>query len=528
MSAVIWTDLICAPPATSHLEADFCIIGAGAAGIYLSTQLAKRGSRVVLVEAGPKTGVDSATVGFDALFGFDHYPGATAGRFFGLGGSTTRWGGALVPHSETDCRPTDRFAAVWSHILSVVREQTPTILRNLSFHGVEDFFSFPELTLQQTARDLASCGLQVQSGLYLPFRRKNLVNLLRDVKGRNNHLRVVYNAVAKEWDIQRGSHRDARIRQLKVVARNGRSLHVRAGRFVLCAGAIESARILLEMQANFSQDVLHSTALPGCYLGDHLSMPIADVDACSLSNAAKLFGPRFSGGWMRGFRFLETVAIPDAPRSFAHFIFDNRSQGFELAKSLLGALQQRRLPLLGAGQLRNGVGELFNLAYGRLVQSRLFIPPGTKSHLQLDMEQLPFRDNRVKLSDRKDIYGRRMVQIDWAISNLDLSAISASARRLLDLWPGTKAGLPALVPRAIARADGHVVEKPYDAYHPVGTCRMGDDEEAVVDTSLKVWGLQNLWLVSTGILPSAGSANPTFTMLCLAEKLAEQFQGALQ
>jgi choline dehydrogenase-like flavoprotein len=50
---------------------------------------------------------------------------------------------------------------------------------------------------------------------------------------------------------------------------------------------------------------------------------------------------------------------------------------------------------------------------------------------------------------------------------------------------------------------------------------MGEDAEAVVDRNLKVWGVQNLWVVSTGVLPSAGTANPTFSMLCLAQQLAE-------
>ena len=524
MSGVTWTDLGTSPPAPSLVEADVCIIGAGAAGIYLATQLVQRGLTVVLIEAGPKTGVDAAAVGFDAIFGRDPYPGATAGRFFGLGGSTTRWGGALVPHSEADRRELDPFAAAWSHILGVVRAEAPTVVRHLGYPGGADFDAFAEGNLVQTARALADSGLQVQSGLYLPFRRKNLVSLLKQVKDQSAGLRVFFNAVAKEWDIQPGSRGVARISWLKVVARNGHSLQVRAGRFVLCAGAIESARILLEMQAAYSQPVLRPGALPGCYLGDHLSLPIAQVEADSRDQTARLFAPRFSRGWMRSFRFLETGAPPAPPRAFAHFIFENRSRGFELAKTLLGALQQRRLPTVGAGDLVGGVADLSRLAYARLVESRLFIPPGTEAHLQLDMEQLPVRENRVSLSDRQDAYGRRVARVDWAISERDIAALAASAQRLLALWPGAKAGLPALTPRAIVRSDGRAIEKPYDAYHPVGTCRMGDDEESVVDTNLKVWGLDNLWLASTGVLPSAGTANPTFTMLCLTEGLAASLQ----
>ncbi len=58
--------------------------------------------------------------------------------------------------------------------------------------------------------------------------------------------------------------------------------------------------------------------------------------------------------------------------------------------------------------------------------------------------------------------------------------------------------------------------------HPCGTLKMGIDKMAVVDENLKVWGVENLWVASTGVLPSAGTANPTFTILCLAERLSGQ------
>jgi choline dehydrogenase-like flavoprotein len=524
MSRVTWTDLASSPRLTCPVEADICIIGAGAVGIYLATKLLQFGRTVVLIEAGPKTGVDATAVGFDPIFGRDWYTGATAGRFFGMGGSTTRWGGALVPHSDADRREPDPFAAAWLQVLDVVREEAPTVLQRLGYRGDVDFDTFAERALGQISKDLSTSGLQVQSGLYLPFRNKNMVNLLTQVSDRNAGLRVFFNAVAKEWALQSGRYGKARIAQLKVVARNGHELQVRAGRFVLCAGAIESARVLLEIQATCTQPTLRSTSLPGCYLGDHLSLPIADVTASCRDQAARLFAPRFGLGWMRGFRFLETGTRLDSPRSFAHFIFDNHSPGFVLAKSVLLSLQERRFPAVSANMLFGGLGDIMRLAYGRLVESRLFIPPGTEAHLQMDMEQHPVRENRVSLTDRTDAYGRRIAQIDWSISQQDITGLATTARRLLARWPGIKAGLPELIPRLISGNDGQPIGKPYDAYHPVGTCRMGEDEAAVVDRNLKVWGLDNLWLASTGVLPSAGTANPTFTLLCLAERLAATLQ----
>jgi len=51
---------------------------------------------------------------------------------------------------------------------------------------------------------------------------------------------------------------------------------------------------------------------------------------------------------------------------------------------------------------------------------------------------------------------------------------------------------------------------------------MGTDGEAVVDPSLRVHDTENLFVLSTAVFPSAGSANPTFSLLCFALDLAER------
>jgi choline dehydrogenase-like flavoprotein len=91
------------------------------------------------------------------------------------------------------------------------------------------------------------------------------------------------------------------------------------------------------------------------------------------------------------------------------------------------------------------------------------------------------------------------------------------AVRVLAKWPRESSIVPTLEPLK----GGDLDAKPHDAYHPVGTCRMGSDQEAVVDLDLRVRHTGNLWVLSTAVFPSAGSANPTFSMLCLGEKLSE-------
>lgn len=519
MSGPSWIDLS-AVQQHQTMQADICVIGAGAAGIYLAVQLAKLGLSVVILEAGPVSSTDVADIGFVPVFEESVYPGATLGRFFGMGGSTSRWGGALVPHTAYDIRPAGAFEKEWSHIVGVVSDKAREVLRSLGYCADAQFDLFAECSLGQPIRTLADCGIHTQAALYLPFRRKNLVSLLDKAKAWKIAPKVYFNAVAKEWVVVPGKHSESRIVMVGAVSRNNNRLTVSADKFVLAAGAIECARILLELNESMAQPVLRRSALPGCYLADHLSLAVANVTWQDFRLTAHMFAPRFSGGWMRNFRFLEKNPPRDAPRSFAHFIFANRSKGFELAKKVLSSMQMRRWPSGTLADVASGLGDLTKLAYHRFIRSQLYIPPQTAVHLQLDIEQEPVRENRIRLSPSKDEYGRYVAIIRWQITNRDIANLIDTAHRFLAKWPGSAVGLPVLKPITI----DFKCAKPHDAYHPVGTCRMGNDLESVVDYNLKVWGVENLWVTSTGVLPSAGTANPTFSILCLTHKLAEHLR----
>ncbi|MGH8815082.1 MAG: GMC family oxidoreductase, partial [Achromobacter pestifer] len=58
-------------------------------------------------------------------------------------------------------------------------------------------------------------------------------------------------------------------------------------------------------------------------------------------------------------------------------------------------------------------------------------------------------------------------------------------------------------------------------YHPIGTCRMGKDAMAVVDSQLRVQGLQNLRIVDASVMPSMVSGNIQAAVMIVAEKAAD-------
>lgn len=76
-----------------------------------------------------------------------------------------------------------------------------------------------------------------------------------------------------------------------------------------------------------------------------------------------------------------------------------------------------------------------------------------------------------------------------------------------------------------AELDAFVRARAETAFHPCGTCRMGQDQGAVVDGQGRVHGLQGLRVVDASLMPRIITGNLNATVIMLAEKIADRIRG---
>jgi choline dehydrogenase len=75
--------------------------------------------------------------------------------------------------------------------------------------------------------------------------------------------------------------------------------------------------------------------------------------------------------------------------------------------------------------------------------------------------------------------------------------------------------------------DAFIRAKAESAFHPCGTCRMGNpgNPQAVVDPETRVIGLEALRVVDSSIMPSITTGNLNAPTIMLAEKAADHIRG---
>ncbi len=142
-------------------------------------------------------------------------------------------------------------------------------------------------------------------------------------------------------------------------------------------------------------------------------------------------------------------------------------------------------------------------------QSRGWIKPASSDALQKPLVDFNFLD------DARDM--ETLVKCYEQLRNL----MTAKA------WKGCVTGTirPQQVLEKRADIEAYVRANADTVYHPVGTCKMGSDDQAVVDDQLRVHGLEGLRVADASIMPTLLGGNTNAPAIMIGEKCADLVLG---
>lgn len=508
-----------------------CIIGAGTAGIFLAQQLRRHGIRVLLLEAGDRFSRRPDEIDQQCRQGGIRYRGADLGRSFGLGGTSVLWGGQMIPLAATDVRARPAVGIdAWPIGYEDLTAYLPTVRQAL---GLGLGGAAEQALIARRFPTLSRLGLDFQLRLseWLPFRTRNFAKAFADSLATDPDLDIWLNASVVR--LTHSTDGAGRIAEVEASSPNGRTLIVRPTALAVCAGALESTRLMLAFD-EASQGLLSSAGAPlGRYFSDHLSVTCGRFDCRDWRRYNLETAPIFVKGVMRTPRLELSSAAQQrlaVTSAFAHFTFvTDGDTGFDVVRNLLRKRQGEPRALgLSFGDLGRVVSDVSAMAFWRGIYGRLWIPRQADLLLQVDIEQVPNWNSRLSLSDERDGLGRKRLQIEWRIGSEDIRVIRTVAEQAIQAWQGSSLSESARL-RLTLPDRFEDFESLYDVYHPTGTLRMGNNRaNSVVDADLQVWGLKNCYISSTAVFPSAGSANPGLMHLALTARLAERIAKSLK
>ncbi len=117
-------------------------------------------------------------------------------------------------------------------------------------------------------------------------------------------------------------------------------------------------------------------------------------------------------------------------------------------------------------------------------------------------------------------HDRRLARVALKIARSIGAQPALAAWRAEEIYPGAACTSDAALDEFLERAV-------WTHHHPVGTCRMGQDEDAVVDADLKVRGFEGLYAVDASVIPTITTGPVHAAVLAIAETFAAEIAAPL-
>jgi choline dehydrogenase-like flavoprotein len=533
---------------------DLCIIGSGPAGIITALEYARVNpqKKILLVEYGykdqpPKNELDDAIKNVNPANHHDPYECTNKG----FGGSTATWGGRCVMYDKVDFvdRPIIKGGCTWdTEMLSEMEKYLPQAA--VYFECGNPVFNLNKIPGFQNARIAENFkeGIVTDSVIErwsMPTRFG--VRYADEIANQANII-LIEGFEARDFAApdENNNVSSLTIRDVRTKA----TYQVKAKTFVLGAGAQENTRILLRNSQLFETIGGRPPAL-GKYYQGHLSGKIASVkfkgdprktDYGFLIDKDGTFIRRrfqFTPEFLVEQNLLNTSIWLDNP-----LYFDPKHKSGAMSLMYLAMIT----PFLGKklappaiahsitkGKVNAVHKHIWNIIRGlpgsvltpasiffkryllkRKLPGVFLYSPDNEYALHFHAEQIPDALNSMELGPD----GETLI-INYNLTDPDVESV-IKLHEVLDKWlKECNCGeLKYWFEKDELSKAIYAMSR--DGIHQCGTTRISDSpKDGVVDTNLKLWGVNNIFVCSTSVFPTSGQANPTFPLGAFAIRLAE-------
>ena len=473
------------------LDYDFTIIGTGPAGITLALSLAQNGKKVLLLEGGEYGYTDrSQQLYRGSIVG--PYPSIITTRLRFFGGTSNHWAGYCRPLDEVDFEkfPIDKsdldpFMSEASDILEI-KGKFKDLPINDDFNQIE--FQFSRNEGSENPNRISKQPVRFGQKYKKNIEDSSLIDIVLNA-----------NVLSIREGLKLGS-----AEYLEIANENSKLLKIPVNKVIVACGGIENNRLLLWSQH------LNKNLFSGLKIGkkwmDH---------------------PHFVTGQIIA-NYPEIFDVLDAGSTYAFnkWLFlgptEAMMKGSDIGNS--GIRLYVHNPSDSSSRLKQTIKDILCIApsYGEKIAALADENLICSVSVRMAWEQKPRDENRVELDfDDKDKYGVPRVKLVWDYNKDDKRTAKVCMEKLGALFLDKDIGRVGLLPY-LENNDNEIPHENnfFYGHHMGGTPMNVSDEDGVVDSNLKVFNADNVWVAGSSVFTVGGHANPTLSIVQFSLRLA--------